>query len=287
MHVPVLKKEVLEYLDPKPNENFVDCTLGEAGHSKELLEKIKPNGKVLGIDWDCEMAKKAEKLERLIVVCDNYTNLKEIVKKYGFQPISGILMDLGMSFWHISGSKKGFTFLKNEPLDMRYSNRNLAAEKIINEYDVKELENIFKSYGEERFAKRIALNIELYREKKTIKTTFELIEIIKKSIPLKFQRSKINPATRVFQALRIAVNDELGNIEKALPTAIDILKPKGRLAVISFHSLEDRVVKNFFKRQIILKRIKTLTEKPIIPSQDEIKENPKSRSAKLRVIEKI
>ncbi|MCX6765023.1 MAG: 16S rRNA (cytosine(1402)-N(4))-methyltransferase RsmH [Candidatus Nealsonbacteria bacterium] len=287
MHVPVLKKEVLEYLDPKANENFVDCTIGEAGHAKEILERIKPNGKVLGIDADIKMIEKISKQDRLILVCDNYSNLKDIVEKRDFYPINGILIDLGMSSWHVDDSKKGFSFLKDEPLDMRYGSNNLTAEMIVNEYSKEELENIFKNYGEERYAERIAENISLKRKLRPIKTTFDLVEIIKQSIPSKFQRARINPATRVFQAIRIAVNDELNSIEKALPIAIEVLAKDGRLAVISFHSLEDRIVKNCFKEQSGLKKIEILTKKPITPSEEEIRANPRSRSAKLRVIEKI
>jgi 16S rRNA (cytosine1402-N4)-methyltransferase len=287
MHVPVLKKEVLEYLNPKANENFIDCTVGEAGHTAAILEKNGPNGKVLGIDLDRRIIEKIVAKERLILVCDNYSNLKNIVENYKFRPVSGILIDLGMSSWHIDDSKKGFSFLRDESLDMRYGNRNVTAEKIVNEYMEEELENILRNYGEERFAKRIAENISRERKLRPIKTTFELIEIIKQSIPSKFQRARINPATRVFQAIRIAVNDELNNIVKALPIAIEVLASGGRLAVISFHSLEDRIIKKYFKDQDNIGRIKILTKKPITPNNEEIKSNPRSRSAKLRVIEKI
>lgn len=290
MHAPVLKKEVLEYLNPKSNENFIDCTVGEAGHAKEILEKIRPDGKVLGIDLDRRIIEKIGTKERLILVCDNYSNLRNIVEKNDFYPVNGILIDLGMSSWHIDDSKKGFSFLRDEPLDMRYGNSNVTAEKIVNEYMEEELENILRNYGEERYAERIAKNITEKRKIKPIKTTFELIEIIKQSIPLKFQsagwRRRINPATRVFQAIRMAVNDELNNIEKVLPIAIDILVPGGKLAVISFHSLEDRIVKNLFKEQSSIGSIKILTKKPVIPDEEEIKSNPRSRSAKLRVIYK-
>jgi len=261
MHISVLQKQVLKYLDPKPNENFIDCTLNGGGHAKLILEKIKPNGKVLGIEWDKNII---VKLDRLIVVNDSYVNLENIAK--GFKP-DGILFDLGMSSWHIDDSGKGFSFLKDEPLDMRYSlDNDLTAEKIVNTYSFKEIEKILKEYGEERFSKRIAKAI---IENRPIKTTFQLRDVIKTS------RGKIH---RTFQALRIAVNDELNNIKKALPQAENILNKRGRLVVISFHSLEDRIVKNFFKNS----NLEILTKKPIISSEEELKNNPRSRPAKLR-----
>ncbi len=267
MHIPVLQKEVIEYLDPQLNESFIDCTINGGGHARAILERIKPRGKVLGIEWDEEICKKL-KLGNLIVINDSYVNLKNIAKD--FSPVNGILFDLGMSSWHLEESGRGFSFLKNEPLDMRYSLSNeLTAEKIVNNYSLKEIEKIIKEYGEERFAKRIAKAIV---ENRPIKTTFQLRDIIK--IP----RGKVHPATRTFQALRIAVNNELENLEKALPQAEELLAPGGRLVVISFHSLEDRIVKNFFKNS----NLNILTKKPIKCSEQELKINPRSRSAKLR-----
>jgi len=283
MHIPVLKKEALQYLDPKPNESFIDCTISEGGHTTAILEKNKPNGKVLGIELDKDIFDKLSlsQTERLILVNDSYVNLKEIVKKSKFTSINGILFDLGMSSWHLEESGRGFTFLKDEPLDMRYSLENdLTAEEIVNNYSQKEIEKILEEYGEERFAKRIAKRIIQTRHRK-IKSTFQLIEIIKKAVPRK--RTKIHPATRTFQALRIAVNDELNNLEKALFQAAEILEKDGRIVIISFHSLEDRIVKNFFKDS----NLKILTKKPVIPSQEEIKINRRSRSAKLRAATKV
>ncbi|MFA5878007.1 MAG: 16S rRNA (cytosine(1402)-N(4))-methyltransferase RsmH [Candidatus Staskawiczbacteria bacterium] len=289
MHIPVLRKEVLQYLDPKPNENFVDCTIGQAGHTKEILEKIKPSGKVLGIDWDKAMIWNIESeianqelKNRLTLVNDSYSNLSEIVKKYNFEKISGILLDLGMSSWHIEDSGRGFTFSKDEPLDARYNaaGQELTAMEIINKYPQGEIERILNEYGEERFARKISEKIVQERKRQPISTTFQLIEIVRQAVR---QHGKINPATRTFQALRIAVNDELGNLKKTLPQAIDNLQKGGRLAVISFHSLEDRIVKNFFKDAVKEGKIDILTKKPIIPSLEEIKINRRSRSAKLRV----
>jgi len=282
IHKAVLQKEVLKYLDPKPNENFIDCTIDGGGHTASILDKNKPNGKVLGIEIDLELYQKLklQDLSRLILVNDSYTNLKKIVKKCNFGPISGILFDLGMSSWHLEDSGRGFSFMRNEPLDMRYNPgvNSLTAEEIVNNYSQEEIEKILKEYGEERFAKRIAKRIV---KERPIKTTFQLVEIIKKVTP---RRTKIHPATRTFQALRITVNDELNNLRKVLPQAIEILAPEGRIVVISFHSLEDRIVKRFFKGE---KNIKIITKKPITASEEEIKINPQSRSAKLRAVVKI
>ncbi len=293
VHVPVLQKEILAYLDPKPNENFIDCTIGEGGHALAILERNGPNGKVLGIDWSPEVIEncklKIENFkERVILVCDNFVNLKKIIEKYKFKPVSGILFDLGFSSWHLEESNKGFSFLRDEGLDMRYNFQNsLTAEKIINSYSESEIERILKEYGQERFAKRIAQKIVDERKKKTIQTTFQLVEIIKKSVPKNYETGRIHPATRTFQALRIAVNDELENLKKVIPQTLDILEPQGKLVIISFHSLEDRIVKNFFKENSQRSRLKILTKKPTTPSQEEIKINHRARSSKLRAAIKI
>ena len=282
IHIPVLQKEVLDYLDPKPNENFIDCTFGEGGHTSAILEKNKPFGKVLGIDWDL----KNRDFKRVILICDNFVNLKNIVKKIKFGPISGILFDLGMSSWQIDQSGRGFSFLRDEPLDMRYAkNKSLTAEEIINEWSEEEIIRILKEYGEERFAKRITKEIIEKRKIKPIKSTFQLVQIIKTAVPLWYQHKRIHCATKTFQALRITVNDELNNLKNVLPSALDVLEPGGRIVVISFHSLEDRIVKHFFKNNI--KFLKILTKKPIKPSEEEIKINPRSRSAKLRAVIKL
>ena len=300
VHIPVLQKEVLEYLDPKPNENFIDATVGEAGHALAILEKNSPKGKILGIDADPEVIKNTKYYiqntaykNRAILVCDNFVNLEEIVKREGFKSVKGILFDLGMSSWHLEESGRGFSFQKNEPLDMRYNLQNpLTAEKILNYWSKPEIEKILKDYGEEQFAPRIAETILSFRKFKPIQTTSQLKEIIKKATPGWYHRKKINLATKVFQALRIAVNDELKNLEKVLPQALEILKPDGRLAIISFHSLEDRIVKNFLSTFAKgyggqERKIQILTKKPIIPTEEEIKINARARSAKLRAGQKL
>ncbi|NCO80241.1 16S rRNA (cytosine(1402)-N(4))-methyltransferase RsmH, partial [bacterium] len=229
VHIPVLQKEVLEYLDPKPNENFIDATIGNAGHTLTILERNIPAGKVLGIDADPEIIKNTKYSiqntvykNRVILVCDNFANLKEIVKQEKFKSVQGILFDLGMSSWHLEESGRGFSFLKNESLDMRYNPRNpLTAARIVNYYSSQEIEKILKDYGEERFAKKIAQKIIEIRKIKPIETTSQLAEIVKSATPHWYHRKKIHPATRTFQAIRIAVNDELNNLERALPQTLE------------------------------------------------------------------
>ncbi len=280
-HVPVLLKEVVAWLDPKSNENFIDATFGLGGHSRALLEKNGPKGKVLAIEADRLLIENFN--DRLILANDNFSNLAAIVARNRFGPISGILMDLGISSWHLENAKRGFSFLKDEPLDMRVGNNELTAEYIVNNWPETELEKVLREYGEEKFAGRIAENICRARKTKVIKTTFQLAEIIKRSVPANYENRRINPATRTFLALRIAVNQELENLEKALPQAIEILKKNGRLAVIAFNSLEDRIVKNFLKNKADEGAIEILTKKPVMASPQEIITNPRSRSAKLRV----
>jgi len=295
MHQPVLLKEVLEYFKPKPGQNFIDCTIGLTGHTLPIAERILPSGKVLGIELDKQVIKKIRPIvarqKNIILKQGNYVHLKKIVEEISFQPVNGILFDLGMSSWQIEKSGRGFSFQGDEPLSMSYRNQGLTAEEIINQWPIKKLIDIFKDYGQERYAARIARRIDQVRRIQPIKTTKQLVEIIKRARPIRPGRQKIHYATRVFQALRIAVNDELGNLRKALPQALEILENEGRLAVISFHSLEDKIVKDFF-RQLVREsslypgqgqKIKILTKKPISPSQEEIISNPRSRSAKLRV----
>ena len=338
MHIPVLLNEVLKYLDPKPNENFIDCTFGGGGHAAAILEKIKPNGKLLGIDLNINLLKaaeikyqislsaadssKAKNNNRLILVNNSFVNLKKIVEENNFKSVNGILLDLGFSSWQTEESGRGFTFKKDEPLIMKYDfqketlpiqnskfktpaynacnagrqnhnsklktflNTGYTAEYVINVLTEKELVKIFQEYGEERFSRRIAKKICEQRKIKAIKTTFQLVEIIRQAIPARFRHQRIHFATRVFQALRIAVNNELNNIEKVLPQAIEILEPSGKIAVISFHSLEDRIVKQFFKEQSKIGKLKIITKKPIVPVSEEVEKNPRSRSAKMRVAEK-
>ena len=295
MHIPVLKKEVIQSLGPKANENFIDCTIGFGGHGLALLEIIKPNGRVLGIDWDGEslyrLESKIEKLkikERLILVNDNFANLQEIVKRKKFNSVNGLFLDLGYSSWHLEKSGRGFGFLKDEPLDMRYNeNSELTAEKIINYYSLEELVKFLKEYGEERFSYKIAQEIIKQRNVKPITRTSQLVEVVKRATPIYYQRKKIHCATKTFQAIRVAVNDELNNLNKVLSSALKVLEEGGRIVVISFHSLEDRIVKRFFKEEAKKNNLIIINKKPVVPSKEEIKNNHRSRSAKLRTAIKI
>ncbi len=287
MHVPVLLEKVIEYLNPQPNENFVDCTVGAGGHALALLERNGAKGKILGIDWDENAIQNIRnKIQdtkyrhRLILVHGNYRHLKEIVSHEKFQPVHGILLDLGVSSDQLEKSGRGFSFQKSEPLDMRFDASNpMSAEKLVNYSNRYEIEKILKEYGQEQFAHQIANAITQERSRKPIRTTAQLVRIILEATPRWYQRRKIHAATKTFLALRIAVNRELENLSSALAQSAEVLNPGGRLVVISFHSLEDRIVKQFLKQTA---SFAPLTKKAVIPSDQEIKNNPRARSAKLR-----
>lgn len=296
MHIPVLTKEILDYLKPMPGGKFIDCTLGEGGHTTAILKKIAPKGTILSIDLDARTVEnfkiqsfKLKNKKNIILAHGNFSDLKKIVERKKFKKADGILIDLGWNIGQFENSGRGFSFQKDEPIDMRYDveSLNITARDIVNGYKEKDLADIFWKFGEERFSRKIAKAICKERKKKKIKTTFELVGIIQKSIPARFRNKKIHFATKTFQALRIETNRELENLEKALPQALDILKKEGRMVVVSFHSLEDRIVKNFFRQKKQEGRVKILTKKPVIASEKEIELNKRARSAKLRVIQKI
>ncbi len=295
IHQPVLLKEVLKIFNPKPNQNFIDATLGEGSHSIEILKKTAPKGKILGIEFDSVLIKEAEKnfkkfnLEkRVILVNDNFSNLEKIVKKNNFFDFEGILFDLGISKWHFKKSKRGFSFQKNEILDLRINPKfqTLKGFEILNLWQKPEIEKILREFGEIKIAKKIAEEIIKERKIKPIISTFDLIKVLEKfSKFLKRKNQKIHFATKIFMALRIAVNNEIENLKEGLNQAFKVLKVNKKIVVISFHSLEDRIVKNFFKELKQKKLVKVLTKKPIVPSIEEIQKNPSARSAKLRAIE--
>lgn len=290
-HKPVLLQEVLAIFSPKPDQTYVDATINGGGHSRKILKKIGEKGKILGIDWDCGLLEelKNEGLKNLKLVCDNYSNLTKVINSSSFKKADGVLFDLGFSSHHIEKSGRGFSFQKDEPLDMRYNTKNneLTAEKIINTWSGGAIEDLLQNYGEERFARSIARGILRERNNKKIAATGELAKIVAQNVPVWYLKRRIHPATKTFQALRIAVNRELENLEKTLPQAVEILKPAGKLIIISFQSLEDRIVKNFLKQKGEEGVLKVLTPKPLISSFQEVKDNPQARSAKLRAAEKL
>lgn len=294
MHKSVMLNEVIEYLDIKPGNKIIDATLNGGGHTIGIVEKY-PDINVLGIEWDPNIfqefkAKVKDKdfSERLIIVNDSYVDLKKIVEENGFQP-DGIVFDLGLSSWHYEHSGRGFSFQKDEPLDMRFNpdtNPKTAAD-VVNTASQPELEEILNLYGEEQFAESIAENIVSRRHIKPIISTNELVEVVKSSVPGWYKKRKIHPATKTFQALRIAVNGELENVEKGVMAAMDVLKPGGRLVVISFHGLEDKIVREIFKEKARAGVIKWVVKGTVKPEWEEVKNNPRARSAKMKICEKI
>ncbi len=262
----------------------------------EILKKTAPRGKLLALDLDSDAVirfeqkiKENDLRPRVVTVNDNFAQIENIIREKAFVDISGIIADLGFSSWQIEESGRGFSFQKDEPLLMTLdgNGENLTAYEIVNSWPEDRLKEIIREYGEERFAGRIARTIKESRRREKIATTKDLVAVIEKAVPGAYRRAKIHPATRTFQALRIAVNDELANLRIFLADAFDALRPNGRLVVISFHSLEDRIVKNFFREKKQVGRAEVLTKKPLTPSDEEIKSNPRSRSAKLRALTKI
>lgn len=303
-HVPVLLNEVLTALSPLPNQNFVDGTVGDAGHSEKILELTAPNGRLLAIDADPESLLRAKQNlyqfgERVEFVRANFAELEKIVKDAQFGPIQGILLDLGWSSPQFEERNRGFSFAKDEPLDMRYSGAqsttdDASAADLLNKLSVTELAEIFKNYGEENLSLEIAQAIADARRVESLNKTGQLVEIILKTYRAKLKTDKeipwvggLHPATKVFQALRIAVNQELVVIERVLPDALKLLAPGGRFAVITFHSLEDRIVKHMFKDWAAHELVTIISKKPIVCGSAEFEANPRARSAKLRVVQKL
>lgn len=295
-HIPVLLKEVLTLADPKPGEYFVDATIGNGGHTEAILEKIIPGGKILGIDWNSDaIMKLQQKFHReiekgsLILQRGNFAMIAEMIGKAKFEKPNCIIADLGMSSEEIEESGRGFSFLRNEPLLMTYEANPepeaLTAGEIINTFREEDLVQLFRQFGEERHARRYASAIIAARKSAPIRTSAKLALIIEEA---SFgRRGRIHPATKIFQALRIAVNTELENLAALIENGFPTLANGGRMLIISYHSLEDRIVKQAFRARAADGTAQLLTKKPITPSFEEIKQNPRSRSAKLRVIRKI
>ncbi len=291
IHIPVLLKEVLQYLGLKENGIYVDCTVGEGGHSEQILKNIGEKGFLLGLDKDGELLDVAEKRlskisKNFALINDDFLNLSSHLSRLKINKADGILFDFGISSFQLENFSRGFSFRNNGPLDMRFNLSSLlTCEELVNGSDYESLYNILKNFGEERRASLIARRIIQKRKEKRIKTTFELAEMVSKALGR--GKGKINPATRTFQAFRIAVNREIESIEKVLPQIPDLLADGGRVCAISYHSLEDRLVKRAFKAEKEKGTLKIITKKPVRPSYDEIRGNPRSRSAKLRAAEKI
>lgn len=293
IHQPVMVSEVVEFLSAGKGGVFLDCTLGLGGHAEAILNASSPDGFVIGIDCDEEALKIARKNlqrfgDRFTGVYGNFKEADKIVKKLNVNMVDGILLDLGLSSFQLADSERGFSFMNEGPLDMRMDiNNPLTAEEIVNNYRIEELQRIIKEYGEERYAKKIAEKIGEIRRKKHIRTTLNLVNIISSVVPAGKRYQRIHPATRTFQALRIAVNQELDNLKQFFSFALHILKKGGRIAIISFHSLEDRLVKCTFRDWKKDGTFTVLTPKVVRPSTQEILLNPRARSAKLRAGEKI
>lgn len=301
-HIPVLLNETIENLNIKEDGIYVDGTMGGASHSKEIAKRLK-TGRLIAIDQDIDAIKKGTEIlkdfeDRVTIVKSNFSNLDQVLDDLGIEKIDGLLLDLGVSSYQLDQGERGFSYHQDFPLDMRMDqSQDLSARDVVNEYSKEDLERIILTYGEERWAKRIAEFIVEERKLKPIESTFDLLEVIKKAIP-KAQRMDKHPGMKTFQAIRIEVNNELNIIDKTIDMGIKRMNPKGMMCIITFHSLEDRIVKNAFRYQELdcicdprapictcdkVSTIKVLSRKPILPSKEEIERNPRSRSAKLRV----
>lgn len=290
-HEPVLREEVLRLIDPHPGEVVVDATLGSGGHAEEILKRIGSKGRLIGIDQDPEALERARRnlksFLQIEFIHENFSELDLILHPLNLDAVDAVIMDVGLSTEQLEEAQRGFSFLKEGPLDMRMNpSRALGASDLVNDLSQEELERIFKAYGEERWSRRIARLIVEERRKRPLETTTQLAEVVKKAVPRKFHFGRLHPATRIFQALRIAVNGELAALETGLAKAFRALRPEGRLAVISFHSLEDRIVKRAFRGWAEKGEAELLTSKPIQPGPVECARNPRARSAKLRGIKK-
>ena len=306
-HKSVLLYETVDSLNIKPDGIYVDGTLGGGGHAYEVLKRLGPKGRLIGIDQDADAIQAAsgrlkEYGEKATIVRSNYRNIKEVLSSLGIGKVDGIYLDLGVSSYQLDTAERGFTYRENAPLDMRMDQRNeKTAADIVNEYSEMELYRIIRDYGEDRFAKNIAKHIVKARQEKRIETTDELVEIIKAAIPARVRAEGGHPAKRTFQAIRIECNHELDVLEQSIDTMIELLNPGGRLSIITFHSLEDRIVKSRFRLNenpcicphdfpvCVCGRKskgKVVSRKPILPSEEELEMNPRSKSAKLRVFER-
>ena len=307
VHKSIMLEEVIESLAIKPNGIYVDGTLGGAGHSSEIVKRLGEDGRLIGIDQDGEAIEAATKRlkpykDKVTIVRSNYAQMKEVLRDLGIPKVDGILLDLGVSSYQLDNAERGFTYREDVPLDMRMDQRQTkTAKDIVNDYSEMERYHIIRNYGEDKFAKNIAKHIVQARQKAPIETTGQLIEVIKAAIPKKVRATGGHPAKKTFQAIRIELNHELDVLKNNLEDMIDLLNDEGRIAIITFHSLEDRIVKNIFRTSerpcicppefpvCVCGRVskgKVITRKPIVPGKEELEENSRSKSAKLRVFER-
>lgn len=298
MHKTVLLHESVDALNLTKGGIYVDCTAGAGGHTEEIVKRMNDQVKVIGLDLDEDALKRSEeRIKNTNLKSDvlwrlsNFRNFDTVLSEEKIEKVDGFLLDLGFSSYQIEDSGRGFSFLRDEPLEMTLQKSagpaDITAKMIVNEWSEESIANIIYGYGNERFSRRIAREIVSEREKEPIETTSQLVEIIENAVPFFYKKGRIHPATKTFQALRIAVNDELGALEEFLEKSFDFLNKDGRIAIISFHSLEDRIVKNFFRKKKDEEEGVLVVKKPIVPKDEELKENPRSRSAKLRIIQKI
>lgn len=306
-HTSVLLQETIENLRIKPEGIYVDGTLGGGGHALRIAERLKGTGRLIGIDQDGDAIEAAGKRlepyrERITLIRDNYCHMKEALQQIGIEKVDGIVLDLGVSSFQLDNAERGFSYKYDTKLDMRMDTRqSLSAREIINDYSETDLYHMIKDYGEEQFAKNIAKHIVMARKEKPVETTGQLCEIIKAAIPAKMRAAGGHPAKRTFQAVRIACNRELEVLKDSLDQLIDLLNPGGRICIITFHSLEDRIVKSAFRKNENpctcppdfpvcvcgqVSKGKVITRKPILPSEEEVKANQRAKSAKLRVFSK-
>lgn len=292
-HIPVMANEIWSYLKLSPGKVIVDCTLGEGGHSEGVLGKIAPGGRLIGIDQDDDALSIARlRLSRFesmtTLVHDNFKNIRDVLRTTGIDAMDGVIFDLGVSSIQLNTPERGFSFQSDGPLNMRMDKHaQITAFDLINNLSEEEIASIIYTYGEERFSRRIARRIVEERNRQTISTTGQLADIVLDAMPHQERYKRIHPATRTFMALRIAVNRELEALTEGLRAALDMLRPGGIACVISFHSLEDRIVKNEFRQRAKEGTLSLITKKPLVPTEQEMRDNPRSRSAKLRVAEKI
>jgi len=295
-HLPVLLPEVLEILDCRPGRIYVDGTVGSGGHSRGILEKTSPTGRLIGLDWDEEAVERSRKslslfAGRFELRSANFKDVRSVLESLSIPGVDGVLLDLGVSTEQLESRERGFSFRWEAPLDMRMSQETrITAQDLVQRLPAAQLELLLKEWGEERWARRISRNIVRQRQKAPLRTTRELAGVVERSVPR--QRLRIHPATRTFQALRIRVNEELTNLNTFLAEGVGLLNPGGRMCILSYHSLEDRIVKNHFREWARAggqkgPAVRLLTPKPMIPSEEEISRNPRARSAKLRAVEKL